>query len=176
MVPLQDETRAELEWILADFDSLVTDADDETLDAPTNGTRWTNRELLFHLWFGQRIARTFIPLIGGFSRLPPRASRAWARLLTAVTTPYEWVNYGASAAGGKAVPLKVTRRWMQQDTEWLLRWADRASAADLSRGMAVPQSWDPYFLPWMSRADLLAWAPKHYRHHRAQLTLKTMTT
>ena len=30
---------------------------------------------------------------------------------------------------------------------------------------------DPYFTAWMSRSDLLAWAPKHYRHHRAQLTL-----
>lgn len=176
MVPLQEETRAELVWMLADFDRLVTNAAEESLDAPTNGTRWTNRQLPFHMWFGQRIARVFIPLIGGFSRLPPIASRAWARLLTAVTKPYECVNYGASAAGGRIVPLTVTPRWMKQDTVWLLRWADRALRADPSRGMSVAQSWDPYFPPWMSRADLLAWAPKHHRHHRAQLTLDTTPT
>jgi hypothetical protein len=38
--------------------------------------------------------------------------------------------------------------------------------------MTVPESWDPYFLPWMSRSDVLDWAPKHYRRHRAQLTLE----
>lgn len=175
MVPVNEETRAELVWVREDFETLVKNASEESLAAPTHGTRWTNRQLLFHMWFGQRIARVFIPLIGGFSRLPPGASRAWARLLTAVTKPYEWVNYSASAAGGRVVPPTTALRWMQQDTDWLLHWADRASAADLSRGMAVPPSWDPYFLPWMNRADLLAWAPKHYRHHRAQLTLNTMT-
>ena len=60
---------------------------------------------------------------------------------------------------------------MRRDTTWLLRWAEAASAQDLARGMSVPTSWDPYFLPWMNRTDLLNWAPKHYRHHRAQLTL-----
>lgn len=93
--------------------------------------------------------------------------------MTVATRPYQWINYAASAAAGRVVPLQTTRRWMKRDTDWLLRWVDRATAADLARGMAVPQSWDPYFMPWMSRADLLAWAPKHYRHHRAQLTLGT---
>ena len=61
---------------------------------------------------------------------------------------------------------------MVGDTNWLIHWGDRATAADLARGMSVPPGWDPYFAAWMSRADLLAWAPKHYRHHRAQLTLE----
>lgn len=168
---MDEATRAELVWIQADFDRLVANAAIEQLDAPSQGTRWTNRELLFHLWFGQRIARVFIPLIGGFSRLPPCVSRGWARVLTTATKPYEWVNYAASAAGGRTLPLRITRQWMSRDTDWLLRWSDQASAADLARGMHVPKTWDPYFAPWMSRADLLAWAPKHYRHHRAQLTL-----
>jgi len=171
-VPVEQKTRGELAWIADDFDRLVANAADDLLDAPTAGTKWTNRELLFHLWFGQRIARVFIPLIGGFSRLPPGASRGWARLLAAATRPYEWVNYAAGKLGGRFVPPHVTRRWMHRDTDSILRWADRASTKDLSRGMSVPPSWDPYFLPWMSRADLLEWAPKHYHHHRAQLTLE----
>lgn len=168
---MDEEGRAGLVWILADFEQLVADSPLELLDAPSRGTRWTNRQLLFHMWFGQRIARVFIPLIGGFSRLPPRISRGWVLLLTAVTRPYGWINYAASAAGGRVLPLRIMSRWMRRDTQWLLRWADAASPADLERGMDVPTSWDPYFLPWMSRADLLAWAPKHYRHHRDQLTL-----
>lgn len=168
---VDEATRAELVWVQADFYELATNAPGERLGAPSHGTKWTNRGLLFHLWFGVRIARVFVPLIGGFSRLPPGVSRGWARLLTTATKPYQWINYIASAAGGRTLPLAVTRRWMRRDTDWLLRWADQASPADLERGMHVPPSWDPYFLPWMSRADLLAWVPKHYRHHRAQLTL-----
>jgi hypothetical protein len=60
---------------------------------------------------------------------------------------------------------------MAHDTAALLRWADAASDDDLARGMSVPAAWDPYFTPWMSRRDVLEWAPKHYRHHRAQLTM-----
>jgi len=164
-------SEASLVWIPDDFDRLVTNAATELLDGPTAGTKWTNRELLFHLWFGQRITRVFIPLIGGFSRLPPGASLAWARLLAAATEPHEWINYTASKLGGRLVPLQVARCWMHHDTDSILRWADHASPEDLSRGMSVPPSWDPYFLPWMSRTDLLEWAPKHYRHHLAQLTL-----
>lgn len=170
-VDLPPDVRADLEWVRDDFDQLVSNAATVDLDAPTRGTKWTNRELLFHLWFGQRLARTFMPLIGGFSRLPPGASRAWARLLARVTKPYEWVNYIASAGGGRLVPIRVIQAWMRRDTDAMIRWAERASPADLARGMSVPPSWDPYFLPWMNRTDLLAWAPKHYRHHRAQLTL-----
>jgi len=55
-VVLAAETRAALEWILTDFDRLVAAADADQLDAPSNGTRWTNRQLLFHMWFGQRNA------------------------------------------------------------------------------------------------------------------------
>ena len=57
------------------------------------------------------------------------------------------------------------------DEETIVRWADAASEEELARGMSVPAGWDPYFAPWMSRRDLLEWAPKHYRHHRAQLTI-----
>jgi hypothetical protein len=137
-VALAPDVRADLEWVRDDFDHLVSNVATGDLDAPTNGTKWTNRGLLFHLWFGQRIARSFIPLIGGFSRLPPGASRAWARLLAGVTKPYEWVNYIASAAGGRLVPIQVTRAWMRRDTDALIRWAEQASPADLARGMSVP--------------------------------------
>ena len=63
---------------------------------------------------------------------------------------------------------------MARDTKWLVGWADGATEAELARGMSVPPSWDPYFSAWMTREDLLEWAPKHYRHHRAQLTLSNV--
>lgn len=169
---LAPDTRAALEWIRNDFDHIVATVTPQDLVAPTAGTRWTNRELIFHLWFGQRITRAFITLVGAFSRLPPPVSRGWAHILGAATRPCDWVNYAASAGGGRVVPLRTVRRWMHNDTAAILAWADRATDADLRSGMSVPPGWDPYFQPWMSRTDLLDWAPKHYRHHRAQLTIE----
>jgi hypothetical protein len=163
--------RAQLEWIRDDYVALVRSAAPADLDAPSEGTRWTNRELLFHMWFGQRIARALIPVMGAFSRLPPAASRAYAGLLATLTGPYDWVNYVGAAAGARTAGLDRAQRWMVADTAWLLRWGDRSSDADLSRGMSVPPGWDPYFTAWMSRADVIDWLPLHYRHHRAQLTL-----
>jgi hypothetical protein len=40
--------------------------------------------------------------------------------------------------------------------------------------MTIPPSWDPYFSTWMDRAELITWAPMHYRQHRWQLTLTTL--
>ena len=168
---LSAEARDALVWVGADFDTLTTGLSLDALTAPSDGTRWTNRELLFHMWFGQRIARVFIPVIGGFSRLPPPVSRRYAQLLTAMSRPYEWVNYAGSVAGARVGGLARARRWMANDTAAILRWADTASQDDLARGMAVPAGWDPYFASWMSTRELLEWAPKHYRHHRAQLTI-----
>ena len=93
---LSQETRAALEWIRDDYCRIVEAARSPELDGPSDGTKWTNRELLFHMWFGQRIARAMVPVMGGFSHLPPAASRAYAALLTAATRPYEWVNYAGS--------------------------------------------------------------------------------
>lgn len=168
---LPPEALRDLEWLRDDFSVLVGTASPAELDVPSHGTRWTNRELLFHMWFGQRIARVFVPLMGAFCRLPDPAQRAWARLLTATTRLYSWVNYIGSVGGARVLGIGFARRMMDADTAWLLRWAEHASPQDLARGMHVPTSWDPYFTDWMDRADVLAWAPKHYRHHRAQLSL-----
>jgi hypothetical protein len=123
------------------------------------------------MWFRQRITRAVIVLMGVTSRPPWRLDVAFARALTAVTAPYNWVNYVGAVGGARTAGLRRAQRWMSADTDWLMRWATRASERDVNRGMAVPAAWDPYFAPWMSRADVLAWAPKHYLHHRGQLTL-----
>ena len=164
-------TRDELTWVRDDYDELVRCARPADLPASTAGTRWTNRELLFHMWFGQRIARVLVPVAGGASRVPAAVGRRYAGLLSTATRPYDWVNYAAAVSGARVVSLQRADRWMNRDTEALLRWADTASDHELDRGMAVPPGWDPYFTDWMSRRDFLDWAPKHYRHHRAQLTL-----
>jgi hypothetical protein len=166
--------REDLLWIADDFGRIVHAAKASELDLPTDGTRWTNRQLLFHMVLGQNIALSAIPLFGLFSHLPPPASRIWSRLLEACAGPYNWVNWAGSAAAGHALKPAAMQGMMERTTRTIVGWYDRADEAALERGMSMPTSWDPYFTAWMSRRDALAWAPKHYRHHRAQLTLTTL--
>lgn len=172
LVSLDPDVRRDLEWVRDDYARLVATTKPADLAAATRGTRWTNAELLFHMWFGQHIARVFIPVFGGFSRFPPGAAKAWSRLLTAATPFYNWINYAGSVAGAHTAGLERAQRWMTADTDWIIAWAERATHHQLAAGMSVPTSWDPYFTAWMSRADILTWAPKHYRHHRDQLTVE----
>ncbi|HET7725104.1 MAG TPA: DinB family protein, partial [Propionibacteriaceae bacterium] len=152
-MPVPDATLSALRWVRDDYRDLVASATQSGLRAGTAGTRWTNRELLFHMWFGQRIARVFIPLLGLFGRLPRPASAAYSRLLTALTRPYGWVNYIAPVGGARLLDPARVQRWMDKDSDWLLAWASRASEDQLNRGMVVPVTWDPYFSAWMTRAD-----------------------
>lgn len=170
-VPDSDPVKADLLWIAADFRDIVLGARPEELDLPSAGTRWTNRQLLFHMALGQNIAFAGIPLLGLFSQLPPSASRSWSRLLDACARPYNWVNWAGSAAGGRVLKPERMLRMMDRTTRIIVNWYQGADARALGRGMTMPVRWDPYFLPWMSRRDVLEWAPKHYRHHRAQLSL-----
>ena len=172
--PPADPVRADLLWIAADFGSIVQNALPAELDHPTTGTRWTNRQLLFHMVLGQNIALSAIPLLGLFSRLPPAASRNWSRLLDSCAGPYNWVNWAGSAAAGQVLKPQGMARMMTRTTRTIVTWYDRADEQALLRGMTMPASWDPYFTPWMDRRDIFRWAPQHYLHHRAQLTLSTL--
>ncbi|MEO5315175.1 DinB family protein [Pseudarthrobacter sp. CC12] len=169
-----DPVKAELLWTAADFRSIVLRALADELDLPSSGTRWTNRQLLFHMVLGQNIALLGIPLLGLFSRLPPAASRNWSRLLEACLGPYNWVTWAGSAAAGQVLKPQSMLRMMDRTTGTIVNWYDRADEEALERGMTMPLSWDPYFASWMNRRAILGWAPKHYRHHRKQLTLTTL--
>ena len=173
-VPDSDPVKADLLWIAADFRDIVSSARGDELDLASIGTRWTNQQLLFHMVLGQNITLSGIPLLGLFSRLPPSASRTWSRLLDACAGPYNWVNWAGSAAGGQVLKPAGMLRMMDRTTQIIVNWYDHADNRALNRGMTMPTAWDPYFLPWMSRRDILEWAPKHYRHHRAQLSLTTL--
>lgn len=38
--------------------------------------------------------------------------------------------------------------------------------------MPFPTSWDPYFTPYMTLADVYRYATLHFEHHRRQLTVE----
>lgn len=92
----RDGLAADLERARTDFHHLLDSTGADEWTAPTNGTRWTNEELLFHMVFGYMIVQKLLILVRVFGRLPGGASRANARFLNAVTGPFDVINFYGS--------------------------------------------------------------------------------
>jgi hypothetical protein len=163
----------EFDRVQADFHRLLSQATPTSLARPTEGTRWTNEQLLFHMLFGYMIVRALLPVVAVFGRLPNGASRAYGQLLNAATRPFDLINY----LGPRAAVHLYGRHRMASKLDHVLaalrRRLDNANPADLARGMHYPTQWDPYFTGYMTVADLFRYPTQHYDLHRRQLTLTT---
>lgn len=169
----RDATAADLVACRDDLHQLLDDATPGRLRAHSNGTAWTNEQLLFHMVFGFLVVRRLLPLVRLVSVLPRWVGRGFARLLNAGTRPFHWINYLGSC--GAALVFNHTRmaRLCDRTIDHLVRSLRREPEDRLTRGMPFPTSWDPYFQPSMTLAEVYAYPVLHYRHHRAQLTLTT---
>jgi hypothetical protein len=154
-----------------DFHRLVDEATTADLRMRTDGTRWTNDQLLFHMLLGYMVVRALLWLVHGFSSLPSSYSHAFAHGLNAAARPFHVLNYLGSLGGARVLGHGGMERVMDNVTDSLIRTVDRASERQLSRGMHFPVGWDPYFSDYMTVQDVLHYATQHYQHHRRQLTL-----
>lgn len=160
---------AELYRVEADFVELVGRAGRSDLRRRSSGTRWTNRQLLYHMVFGYLIVRTLMPLVHVLGRRG--RSRKFAALLNAAQRPFHVVNYVGSWAGGQIVPPATMVTLMRRTLRALRRRLNRETNQTLALTMHFPTAWDPYFRPRMSVQDVYHYGIEHYEHHRRQLTL-----
>jgi hypothetical protein len=162
---------AEMNRVRHDYRELVDSATVAELGKPTDGTRWNNEQLLFHMLFGFLLVRNLRLLVWVFSRLPDGASRRFAALLNAGARPFHVINYLGSLFGARALGYPRMERQMDRVLSSLeaslLAQPDRA----LERGMHFPVDWDPYFKDYMTLRDVYHYPTQHYDHHRQQLTL-----
>ena len=165
------EIAAEIRSARDDFHRLVDEATTAELRKPSNGTKWTNDQLLFHMLFGYLVVRRLLWLVRAFSMLPTRYSRRFARALDAATGPFHVVNYLGSLGGARVLGHGGMERVMDRVTGSLIHTAEGLTGKDAARGMHVPVGWDPYFRDFMTVEDVLHYATQHYEHHRRQLTL-----
>ena len=161
---------AELVRVRTDFHRLLDAATRAELRRPTNGTKWTNKQLLFHMLFGFIIVRVLLPLVKGFGRLPPAVSRAFAAILNAGTRPFHVVNYLSALPGGTVLGSRAVGKLMDRTIDGLRRCLARESEPTLTLAMHFPVRWDPYFKDVMTVADVYRYPTQHYDHHRRQLT------
>jgi len=161
---------AEMETARADLAALLAAATPAELRRRSNGTRWTNEQLLFHMVFGYMVVRTLLPLMRLVGRLPRRVGTVFAAALDLAARPFHVVNY----LGSCAAALVFNRRRMQGQMDRVIaslhRSLDRRPDGELLSGMPFPVRWDPFFRPWMSLQDVYHYATQHYAFHRAQLS------
>lgn len=165
------DIRTEMDRVRADFRELVDSARVGELRRPTDGTKWTNEQLLFHMVFGYLLVRNLLILVRGFSQLPDEASRRFAATLNAATRPFHTVNYLGSLGGIRVLGYSRTERLMDRTIGVLQVSLDHSSDAELRRSMHFPVGWDPYFHDVMTIRDVYHYPTQHYDHHRRQLTL-----
>ena len=163
---------AALERATADFHRLLDSATRAELRTPTNGTRWTNKQLLFHMLFGFVVVRVLLPLVKGFGRLPPAVSGVFAAILNAGTRPFHVLNYLSALPGGTVLGSPAMGRLMDSTIEHLRGSLARESERTLGLAMHFPVGWDPYFKHVMTVADVYRYPTQHYDHHRRQLTTR----
>ena len=163
--------RAEMEQARLDFHQLLSQATPAGLRRPSDGTRWTNQQLLFHMLLGYLIVRALLVLVRVFGLLPDRASQAFARLLDSARRPFDLINYLGSCAGARIIPPRRMSQVLDHVIAALQQRLQRESDSALRRGMHYPTSWDPFFAGYMTLADIYRYPTQHYRFHRRQLTL-----
>jgi hypothetical protein len=168
---IRDRVHRELLDAPAEYRSLLSGAPPARLRERTDGTRWTNQEMLFHLLIGYLVVRTLLPLVGLISRLPPWAGRGFAAALNAAARPFHLVNYVGSVLGGRALPLPWMDKLFARTCVALAAQLQRRTDSELARAMPFPTRWDPFFTGRMSLLDVYHYPWLHYEFHRRQLTL-----
>jgi hypothetical protein len=161
----------DLERARTTFHALLAGADAVELRRRSNGTRWNNRQLLFHMVLGFLIMRALIGLARIVARLPAGFGRGWARLLNAGKRPFDAVNFLGSWLGGSVMSRRAMEVLCDRTIAALHRRLDRENDAGLARGMPYPTRWDPCFLEFMTVADLYRFPVRHFDFHRRQLSL-----
>jgi hypothetical protein len=163
------DIQAELQRARDDFHRVVARATPQDLRRRSHGTRWSNRQLLFHMLFGYIIVRTLIPLVHLLGRLG--WSRWFAATLNAAHRPFHLINYLGSCGGGQLLSPRRMTMLMDSTVDVIGRRLAAETPAGLALTMHFPTRWDPYFQPTMSVLDIYHYGTQHYDHHHRQLSM-----
>ncbi len=164
-----DDISDEMRRARAELHQLLAAASPDDLRRPTDGTRWTNKQLLCHMVLGYGVVRTLLPLVRTLGRLGH--SRGFAATLNAAGRPFHWINYLGPCVAARLLPPLAMTAVMDR----VVRSLQRGLAAETEQGLALsmhmPTGWDPYFAPTMSVLDVYHFGTQHFDHHRRQLTI-----
>lgn len=162
----------ELEEARTDLHDLVTRATTASLHRSTDGTRWTNQQMLWHMAFGYLIVCRLLPLVRLFGRLPEPFSRTFAAILNSGTRPFHYINYLGAVGGALVFHGPRLTRQADRTIDLLHRRLEGETEVALQRRMHFPVGWDPFFRDTMTLEQVYRYGTEHYDFHRVQLTLE----
>ncbi len=155
-----------------DLRQLNTRASTAELRRRTDGTRWTNRQMLWHMVFGYVIVQRLLPGVRAFGRMDEAYSRRFAKALNAGTRPFHVINYLGGCGGALVFYGPRLTRLLDRIVDRLHYRLDAETDESLGRRMHFPTRWDPFFADTMTVADVYHYGTQHYDFHRTQLTLE----
>ncbi|HTF48682.1 MAG TPA: DinB family protein [Pseudonocardia sp.] len=161
----------EMERAQKSFHAMLDTASNTELRRRSSGTRWNNKQLLFHMLLGYLLIRTLRPLMLMFGRLPEWVNSSFAWLLNAAAPPFHVINYAGAWLAGSVLSRRQLKWLFDRTAVALHRQLDAETESSLGRGMRFPTRWDPFFRHVMTVADIYHYATEHYDFHRQQLTL-----
>jgi DinB superfamily len=167
----QQAVHEEMERARTSFHQLLDGASDADLRRRSDGTRWNNRQLLFHMLLGYLIVRALRGLVVIFDRLPAATNRRFAQLLNAATMPFDAVNYAGARLAGSVLPRRILNALFDRTIAALQRRLAAETEENLARTMQFPTRWDPFFRETMTLAEVYHFSTQHFDFHRGQLTL-----
>ena len=129
---------AEMRDAAADFRVLLDGATSRELRSGTDGTNWTNEQLLFHMLFGYLVVRRLLILVRFLGRLPDGVSRGFAATLNAGTRPFHVINYLGSLGGARVLGHAGMERLFDRIVNSLAASLLASTDAELMRGMHFP--------------------------------------
>jgi len=171
MDPDREATVARYSRACRELNSWLENATPADLQRKSNGTRWTNEELLFHMVFGYMIVRALLPLVRVISRLPRSWGEGFAAVLNAATGPFDVVNYWGSVAASRVYNRHRMGRKLQKTITALARRLEHETPESLTKSMPFPDRWDPFFASLMTLEDVFAYPTLHFDFHARQLSL-----
>src|SRR6476660_535063 len=127
---------AEMRRAQAEIHQLLTDASPGALRRPTDGTRWTNRQLLFHIVLGYGVVRTLLPRVRALGRLGH--SRGFAATLNAGRRPFHSINYVGPCVAARLLTPRAITALLDHTIGSLRRRLAAETARDLTLSMHMP--------------------------------------
>jgi hypothetical protein len=161
--------RAELQASHAAFHALLRSLSEADARRPSLNPGWNNGEILAHMIFGYMIVEALLPAERFWRRLPPGASRGFARLLNAATGPFNWFNALGARLQGRIFTLDRAGAILDRYYSALLRQLDSIRPKEWQRGMYYPQRWDPNFDEFMTLEKVLRYPARHFDFHLHQI-------
>ena len=140
-------------------------------DDRSEGTRWSNEQLLFNMAFGYTDVRALIPLVHLLTKCPPWIRSAFCAVPNSGTPLFHPVNFLGSCAAATVYNHRRMRTRLERTQAAILAKLATEHIADLQRCAGFLRRWDPLFHERMSLADVYAYTSVHFSFHAKQLSL-----